>query len=124
LDICRCTNGFCICVVKDIFGLWIFVIGHVVSYFVDHSGGENGVQETFGVDISVEIFDGILFWRSTRWFIWTSTSGVLGDWVESKINDDICVFDEHESLFGRWIGPGPCCGNGNGSILKFKIEYF
>jgi hypothetical protein len=47
LDICRCANGFCVCVVK----------GHVDSYFDDHSGGENGVQETLGVVISLIIVD-------------------------------------------------------------------
>ncbi len=47
LVICRCANGFCVCVVK----------GHVDSYFDDHSGGENGVQETLGVVISLIIVD-------------------------------------------------------------------
>jgi hypothetical protein len=75
--------------------------------------------------VTLKAFDDVvvtLFWRPTRWFIWMSTSGVSGVWIESWRNDDDCVVDAHESLFGRWIGPGPCCGNGNGSILKLKIE--
>jgi hypothetical protein len=60
----------------------------------------------------------ILFWWSTRWLIWTSTSGVSGDRVGSWNNGNVWKIDEHESLFGRWIGPGTCWGNGNGSILN------
>jgi hypothetical protein len=47
-DICRCANGFCICVVNETFEL-----GHDESYFVDHSVGANGVQGTLGVGISL-----------------------------------------------------------------------
>ncbi len=127
------ANGFCVWVVNDTVGLWIFVNGHVDSYLGGHSADENVVHGKFGV---VKSFIGIdelltfgvddtavdaLFWWSKRRFIWSSTSGVPGDWIElSKYDDaDGCV-GGHVSLFGRWIGPGPCCGNGNGSTLWQK----
>jgi len=127
------ANGFCTCVVNGTVGLWIFVNGHDESYFDDHSVGANGVHEIFGVDKSFigidELFtivvDGTgvigLFWWSKSRFIWSSTSGVPGDWIEFVKYDGIdCCVGGHVSLFGRCIGPGPCCGNGNGSTLKNK----
>jgi hypothetical protein len=59
-----------------------------------------------------------LFWWSKRRFSWSSTSGVPGDWIEfGKYGESNGWVGAHVSLFGRWIGPGPCCGNGNGSTL-------
>ena len=68
-EICRCANGFCVETGR----------GHDDSYFDDQSGGENGVQGTFGVVTSliilVELFTltslfgmaaAILFCRSTK----------------------------------------------------------
>jgi len=140
---CRCcsfivdisANGFCICVVNGTVGLWIFVNGHDESYFDGHSVDENVVQGIFGVDKSFigidELLtfgvdgtvDVVLFWWSKRRFIWSSTSGVPGDWIEFVKYDDVdCWLDVHASLFGRWIGPGPCCGNGNGSTSSLIID--
>ncbi len=135
------ANGFWTCVVDDTVELWILVNGHDESYFDGHSVGENVVQGIFGVVKSFigtdelftfdvdETVNGVavivvvvLFWWSKRRFIWSSTSGVSGDWREFVKNDDNvgCCVGKHVSLFGRCIGPGPCCGNGNGSILKIN----
>jgi len=141
---CRCcsfiaditANGFCTCVVNDTVGLWIFVNGHDESYFVDHSVGENGVHGIFGVDKSFIGIDElltfdvngtvvvvVLFCWSKRRFIWSSTSGVPGDWIEFVKYDGIgCCVGKHVSLLGRCIGPGPCCGNGNGTISSLIID--
>lgn len=125
------ANGFCIGVVNDAVGVWIFVDDHDDSYFDGHGDGRNGVHEilgvaksligtdesfTFGVDDTVGV---VMFWWSKSRFIWSSTSGVSGDWIWFIKYDDFrdCCNGGFVSLFGRCIGPGPCCINLIGSIL-------
>ena len=119
-DVCRWTNGSCTCAVKETLAVGILVTGH------DSDDQLLGDQEQFDAFVGVWAFGFesivvMLFWWWRRSLIWTSISGVLGDWIQSIRNDDDdWTVGSEWSLFGRWIGPRSCWGNDNGSILTFK----